>query len=134
MKKTLVLFLVLSFLSFALAEAQVPATRNDINQLRNDIDQLRKDVTELITNVSNLGVKVDKMDKRLSVRIEEMDKKLSSRIDSLQLILWFLSGIVIALIALPQVVSIFRERSEGRINREIENLKREMELPKSGKT
>lgn len=91
---------------------------------KEDADEIRKIVTESENRVrQEMDVKIG----ALSTKIEEMDKRLSARIDGIQWVLGILSGIVALLIGLPQVINLFRERAEGRMDKRIERLETEME-------
>jgi hypothetical protein len=91
---------------------------------KEDIEEIRKIVTESENRIrQEMDIKIG----ALNIKIEEMDKRLSARIDGIQWVLGILSGIVALLIGLPQVINLFRERAEGRMDKRIEQLEKEME-------
>jgi len=108
-------FCLIFFLSFSIAASAQQATKADIQNLE--------------VRVSNLEITVKEMDKRLTNKIEEMDKRLTAqiqavnaRIDDLDkhisTIINILIGIVLAAIALPQVLGYLQGRRERKELRE----------------
>ena len=136
-KAIVILFIILwSSLSLTYAQSQ-PATKDDINKLDTKIDSLREDVFNLDKRVSTSNVKVDEMDKRISSQIES----LRSEIGGIRWMIGVIGALIVALIALPQVVGIFQERKESQkdkrqedfqeqIKSEVEGLKKEIEILK----
>ena len=113
------------FLLSTVASAQ-QATKADIQVLAEKINSLDTKITEMdkrldtkITEMDKrLDTKITEMDKRLNNRIAEMDtrltdridnlgKRLTSRIDTLYWAVGALIGIVLTVIALPQLLGYF---------------------------
>jgi predicted PurR-regulated permease PerM len=104
-------FWLILFLFFSIAASAQQATKADIQNLE--------------VRVSNLEITVKEMDKRLTNKIEELDKRLTvqiqavnARIDELDkhisTIINILIGVVLAAIALPQVLGYLQGRRERK--------------------
>ena len=76
-------------------------------RLTSQIAELDKRLTSQMTG---LQTTVTEMDKRLTNRIEELDKRLSSQINVLFWAIGALIAVVLAVIALPQLLGYFQEK------------------------
>lgn len=117
------LTLILIGLLFSPLAAAQPATKADVQALAAKMSTLDDKVNEIDKRLTRLETKVDEMDKRLTNqidemdkrlinRIEELDKRLTVRIDALFWAIGGLIGVVLAVIALPQLLEFFQGRRE----------------------
>jgi peptidoglycan hydrolase CwlO-like protein len=112
----------------------LPAIVSAQQATKADIQSLEKKVQALETRVSNLEITVKEMDKRLTNKIEELDKRLTAqiqavnaRIDELDkhigTLINILIGVVLAAIALPQLLGYLQERRERKeLQKQIQEL------------
>ena len=106
------LTLILIGLLFSPLAAAQPATKADVQALAAKMSTLDDKVNEIDKRLIRLETKVDEMDKRLINRIEELDKRLTARIDALFWAIGGLIGVILAVIALPQLLEFFQGRRE----------------------
>ncbi|MFQ6041301.1 MAG: hypothetical protein ACE5PV_10635 [Candidatus Poribacteria bacterium] len=123
----LILFLLFSPVAFA-----QQATKADIQTLEKRVQGLEVRVSRLETTVKEmdkrLTTKIEELDKRLTIqiqavnaRIEELDKHLSTLIN-------ILIGVVLAAIALPQLLGYLQGRRERlKLQEQVEDLGRRLE-------
>jgi len=127
MNLKLISFWLILFLS-------LPITVSAQQAIKADILSLEKRIQALDTRVSNLEITVKEMDKRLTNKIDEMDKRLTTQIQAvnarideldkhLSTIINILIGVVLAAIALPQVLGYLQGRRERK---EIQNQIRQL--------
>jgi predicted PurR-regulated permease PerM len=116
-------------------------------RLTNQITEMDKQLTNQITETNaRLTDRIDNLDKRLTAEIRavqtttvELDKRLTSRIDTLYWVIGGLIGVVLTVIALPQVFGYFQERRTrsdferriGTLEERIQQQEREIEELKS---
>jgi chromosome segregation ATPase len=120
-------FLLLS----TVASAQ-QATRSDIQALEAKITNLETTVREMDKRLTN---QIVELDKRLTVQIQavqtivtETDKRLSSQINILFWAIGALIGLVLAVIALPQLLGYFQEkRARTDFQKQIDELEQRLE-------
>jgi peptidoglycan hydrolase CwlO-like protein len=114
------LMAALIMLLSAVGAAAQTATRGDIQALDARISNLETKVDEMDKRLTNqieeldkrLTNRIEEMDKRLTNRIEELDKRLTARIDMLFWAIGALIGVVLAVIALPQLLEFFQSRRD----------------------
>jgi hypothetical protein len=88
----------------------------------------RTDILVLEAKITNLETIVREMDKRLTNQIEEMDKRLNAQINVLFWAIGALVAVVLAVIALPQLLGYFQEkRARADFQKEIDGLKQRLE-------
>jgi len=104
-----------------------------------DIQALAKRVQMLEMKVSNLEITVKEMDKRLTNKIEELDKRMTAQIQAvnarideldkhLATLINILVGVVLAAIALPQVLGYLQGRRErAELQKQIRELGQRLE-------
>ena len=103
-------WLLISLLLTPITSAQ-QATKADLQALES---KLTATITEMDKRLIRLETKVDEMDRRLTTRIDELDRHISRLIN-------ILIGVVLAAIALPQVLGYFQGRRErAELKREIQ--------------
>ena len=128
MKTAIIFILLFAFVSPSLAEL----TENDIRQIRQvireEIKPLEDRMSALETRVGNLEKQVatieTKMEEKFNAvddKFKAIDDKLSlvqaSINDKLSLIQWFIGGLValvVAAIAIPQLLILYREKKESK--------------------
>ena len=136
-------FWLLLFLSLPTIVSAQQATKTDIQalelKLTNQINELDKKLTnqinELDKRLTSLEITVTEMDKRITsqfqavnVRIDELDKRLTARIDLLFWAIGALIGIVLTVIALPQLLGYFQEkRGREELQKQIQDLRQHIE-------
>jgi predicted PurR-regulated permease PerM len=135
---SLILFLLLP----AVASAQ-QATKADIQVLKADMQVLLEKISSLDNKVTEMDKRltnqITEVDKRLTDRIDNLDKRLTARIDTLYWVIGGLIGVVLTVIALPQVLGYFQERRTsadferriGTLEEQIQQQEREIEELKS---
>jgi len=122
-------FWVILFLSFSIAASAQQATRADILALEKRIQALEIRVSSLEITVKEMDKRltnsIEELDKRLTNKIDEMDKRLTTQIQAvnarideldkhLSTIINILIGVVLAAIALPQVLGYLQGRRERK--------------------
>jgi len=151
------IFLFLSFLLFSTAASAQQATKTDIQALEAKITNLETTVREmdkrLTVQIQAVQTTMAEMDKRLTAQIQatqativEMDKRLTAQIQATQatiaemdkrmniqtkILFWAIStliGVVLAVIALPQLLGYFREkRARVDFQEQVNELKQRIE-------
>ena len=110
--KRIISCLVTFFVLSAVASAQ-QATKADIQVLESKITSVDTKVTEMDRrlNVEIKAVKttIIEMDKRLTNKIDGLDTHLASQINTLFWAIGALIGVVLTVIALPQLLGYFQE-------------------------
>lgn len=140
--KQITFWLFLFWLFPIVASAQ-QVTKADIQALELKIlttitemdKRLTNQIAELDKRVTGLQITVTEMDKRFAsqiqavhVKIDEMDKRLSSQISVLFWAIGALIAVVLAVIALPQLLGYFQEkRARVDFQKEVEELKQLLE-------
>jgi len=137
------LFILFSLVTTTSAQQ---ATKADIQALEKRVQALETTVSTLETTVNamdkrligleitvremdtRLTIKIEELDKRLTNKIEELDKRLTAKIDLLLWAIGALIGIVLAVIALPQLLGYFQEkRGRGELQKQIQDLTQRLE-------
>ena len=116
----------LLFLSFStVASAQQAATKADLQALELNLTKQMADMDKRLTGqIADL----DKQIISLEITVKEMDKRLTSRIDVLFWAIGALIGVVLAVIALPQLLGYFQEkRARTDFQKQIEVLEQRIE-------
>ena len=110
MKTVIIFILLFTFVSPSLAEL----TENDIRRI------MREELEPIKIEMAELKVKISEMDKRINEKFKAVDDKISlvqaSVNDKLSLIQWFIGGLValvVAAIAIPQLLILYREKKES---------------------
>ncbi|MFQ6039481.1 MAG: hypothetical protein ACE5PV_01390 [Candidatus Poribacteria bacterium] len=136
MNQTRMGFWVLIFLSLSTVAAAQQATKADIQSLELKLTQT---ITEMDKRLSNQIVELDKRITALEITVKEMDKRLTSqvqavnaRIDELDrhigTLINILIGVVLAAIALPQVLGYLQGRRErAEIKKQMQELGQHLE-------
>jgi peptidoglycan hydrolase CwlO-like protein len=128
MNRKQITFWLFLFLLFPTVTFAQQATRADIQVLEAKITNLETIVREMDKRLTNLETIVREMDKRLTNQIEEMDKRLSAQINVLFWAIGALVAVVLAVIALPQLLGYFQEkRARVDFQKEIDGLKQRLE-------
>jgi len=134
-RKRLTFWLFLFLLLSPVASAQ-QATKADIQMLEVKITSLETTVREMDKRLTNqieesdkrLTNQIEELDKRLTKYIEEMDKRLTTQISVLFWAMGTLIAIVLAVIALPQLLGYFQEkRARADFQKRFEELERRFE-------
>ncbi|MFQ6039575.1 MAG: hypothetical protein ACE5PV_01860 [Candidatus Poribacteria bacterium] len=114
MKTVITLILLFTLVSPCFAEL----TENDIGRIRQVI---RGELEPIKIEMAELKVKVSEMDKRINEKFKAVDDKISivqaSVNDKLSLMQWFIGGLValvVAAIAIPQLLILYREKKESK--------------------
>ena len=116
----LILFLLLS----TVVSAQ-QATKADIQALELKVTN---QITEMDKRLTNQITELDKRVTGVQITMTEMDKRLSSRIDTLFWAIGALIAVVLAVIALPQLLGYFQEkRASADFQKRIDELERRLE-------
>jgi peptidoglycan hydrolase CwlO-like protein len=123
------LFLFLLFPTFASAQQ---ATKADIQALEAKITNLETTVREmdkrLTAQIQAVQTIMTETDKRLTNQISELDKRLSAQINVLFWAIGALVAVVLAVIALPQLLGYFQEkRARVDFQKRIEQLEQRLE-------
>ena len=109
-------FWFLLFLSLSNAAFAQQATKADLQalelKLTNQIDELDQQIDEVDKRLIRLEIIVKEMESRLTNRIDELDKRLTTRIDVLFWAISALIGVVLAVIAVPQLLGYLQGRQE----------------------
>jgi len=131
-----IIFWLLLFLLFPTLVSAQQATKADIQALElkmittiTEMDKrLTKQIADIDKRLTGLQTTVSEMDKRLTNQIEELDKRLSSQIRVLFWAIGALIAVVLAVIALPQMLGYFQEkRARVDFQKEIDELKQLLE-------
>ncbi len=134
-RKRFTFWLFLFLLLPPVASAQ-QATKADIQMLEVKITSLETTVREMDKRLTNqieesdkrLTNQIEELDKRLTKYIEEMDKRLTTQISVLFWAMGTLIAIVLAVIALPQLLGYFQEkRARADFQKRFEELERRFE-------
>jgi beta-lactamase regulating signal transducer with metallopeptidase domain len=126
-RKRITVWLFLFLLLSTLASAQ-PLTKSDLEVLATKLSSLETTVNEVDKRLTRLETKVDEMDKRLTNKVEELDKRLTARIDLLFWAIGALIAVVLAVIALPQLLGYLQEkRARADFQKRIEELEQRLE-------
>lgn len=134
--------IVMILLSSTIVAAE-PATKADVQAVETKVNEIDKRLIRLETKVDEMDARlttrieeldkrltnrIEELDKRLTTRIEEMDKRLTARIDMLFWAIGALIGIVLAVIALPQLLGYFQEkRAREDFRQQIRDLTQRLE-------
>ena len=117
-------FGILLFLSLSTVASAQQATKADLQAVEL---KLTNQINELDKRSTRLEIKVEEMEKRLTIKIEELEKRLTARIDGLAVSINILIGVVLAAIALPQVLGYLQGRREREeFHQQIQDLRVEM--------
>ena len=143
MNKKQIIFWIFLFLVLPTIASAQQATKADIQALElkmittiTEMDKrLTKQVADIDKRLTGLQTTVTEMDKRLTTQIQavqttmtEMDKRLSSQISVLFWAIGALIALVLAVIALPQLLGYFQEkRARVDFQKEIDELKQLLE-------
>jgi flagellar biosynthesis chaperone FliJ len=107
-------FFLIPFLFLSTAVSAQQATKADIQVLEAKIASLDTKITEMDKRLTD---RIDNLDKRLTAQIQavqttmvEMDNRLTSRIDTLFWAIGALIGIILTVVALPQLLGYFQEK------------------------
>ncbi|MCH8293745.1 hypothetical protein IH992_21905 [Candidatus Poribacteria bacterium] len=97
--------------------SNLETTVNNIDKrlirLETKVEEMDKRLTTLIVESDKrLTKQIDDLDKRLTNKIEEMDRRITARIDLLFWAIGALIGVVLAVIALPQLLGYLQGRRE----------------------
>jgi len=112
------------------------ATKADIQALElkmittlTEMDKrLTSQIADLDKQLTALQTTVTEMDKRLTNKISEMDKRVTTQINVLFWAIGALIALVLAVIALPQLLGYFQEKkARSDFQQEIDELKRRLE-------
>ena len=148
-RKRMTFWLLLFLLLSAVASAQ-QATKADIQALETKVSNLEITVKEMdkriTAQIQAVHVRIDELDKRIAaqiqavhVRIDEMDKRLATQIQAVNAridelgkyigtLINILIGVVLAAIALPQVLGYLQGRRErADIRKQIQNMGQRIE-------
>jgi len=131
------LFLLIS----AVTSAQ-QVTRSDLEVLATKVSSLETTVNKIDQRLTAVEKTVNEVDKRLilvETKVDEMDKRLTARIDILFWAIGVLIAIILAVIALPQLLGYFQEKKARvdfqkrieKLEQLIEQQQREIEALKS---
>jgi tetrahydromethanopterin S-methyltransferase subunit G len=91
-------------------EQKVSNLEQTVNKIDQRLSTVEKTTNDIDKRLIRLETKVDEMDKRLTNHIVELDKRLTARIDLLFWAIGALIGIVLTVIALPQLLGYFQEK------------------------
>ena len=120
MNRKHITFWLFFFLSLPIVSSAQQATQADIQALEKRVQSLETKVSNLDTTVKEMdkrlatqfqavNVQINGLDERLNVQINELDKRLTARIDLLFWAIGVLIAIVLAVIALRQLLGYFQE-------------------------
>jgi len=132
MNRKQITFWLFLFLLFPTATFAQQATRMDIQVLESKITNLETIVREMDKRLTN---QISELDKRLTAQIQavqttmaEMDKRMTTQINVLFWAIGALVAVVLAVIALPQLLGYFQEkRARADFQKEIDGLKQRLE-------
>ena len=132
-RMTFWLLLLLSLSTPAFAQQ---ATKADIQALDAKITNLQITVTEMDKRITN---QIVELDKRLTIQITELDNRLTSQINVLFWAIGTLILVVLAVIALPQLLGYFQDKREragfqkrlDALEQKVEQQRQEIETLKS---
>jgi beta-lactamase regulating signal transducer with metallopeptidase domain len=108
-----VLLLIILFLSSSPTFAEV--TKDDLREMEQRLKEyidLKISVTD--SKIKALETRIDEMDKRLTAEIEMANKRLTAEIEMVKWMVGVLIVIIVAILAIPQAVTLIRERKERK--------------------
>ncbi len=111
-------FWLLIILCLSTAASAQQATKADLQALEL---KLTNQMNEMDKRLTRLEIKMEEMEKRLTIKIEELEKRLNISMN-------ILIGVVLAAIALPQVLGYLQGRREREeFHQQIQDLRVEMQ-------
>ncbi|HIE25839.1 TPA: hypothetical protein EYP66_00965 [Candidatus Poribacteria bacterium] len=136
MNRKQIIFWIFLFLLPPMGVSAQQATKADIQALElkmittlTEMDKrLTSQIADLDKQLTALQTTVTEMDKRLTNKISEMDKRVTTQINVLFWAIGALIALVLAVIALPQLLGYFQEKkARSDFQQEIDELKRRLE-------
>ena len=112
------LFFPVSTVAFAqqVTKADIDTLTTKVSNLETTVNNIDKRLIRLETKVGEMDKRmtkqIDDLDKRLTNKIEEMDRRITARIDLLFWAIGAVIGVVLAVIALPQLLGYLQGRRE----------------------
>ncbi|MBI1927433.1 hypothetical protein HYR99_24735 [Candidatus Poribacteria bacterium] len=129
-------FCILLFLSLSTVASAQQATKADLQAVEL---KLTNQINELDKRSTGLEIKVEEMEKRLTIKIEELEKRLTPQIQAihvrideldkrLNISMSILIGVVLAAIAVPQVLGYLQGRREREeFHQQLQDLRAEIQ-------
>ena len=104
------------------------ATNARIEALDQKIDGVEKSLNARIDGVDkSLNARIGALDKSLNAKIGALDKSLNARIDDVRIIMIALISLVVAAIAVPQIIIAYKEKGQKEMQTEIQQLREKIE-------
>ena len=119
--KVVIILLLLLLISPAFGEL----TKEDLRTIiRAENDASEKRMKEYIgLKIETVNAKIDAVERR----IDELDEKLSDRIRDVWLVVLGLIGLIVATVAIPQIIIAFREKGRKEMQTQIDQLREQIE-------
>jgi len=131
MNRKQIAFLLFLFLLFPPVASTQQATKADLEVLATKVSSLETTANKIDQRLTTVEKTVNEVDKRLirvETKVEEMDKRLTARIDLLFWAIGALIAVVLAVIALPQLLGYFQEkRARADFQKRFEELEQRLE-------
>jgi len=131
MNRKLITFWLLFFLLLPTVAFAQQVTKAHLEVLTTKFSSLEMTVNKIDQRLTTVEKTVNEVDKRLirfETKVDEMDKRLTARIDLLFWAIGALIAVVLAVIALPQLLGYFQEkRARADFQKQIDELKQYIE-------
>ena len=131
MKTVTILFLLLLTTS-AFGELTKEDLRTIIKEENAALEKRMKEYIDL--KIETVNARIDAVDQKLSARIDaveksidELDEKLSDRIKDVWHVVLGLIGLIVATVAIPQIIIAYRERGQRAMQTQIDQLREQIE-------
>ena len=131
MKVITILFLLL-LTSTAFGELTKEDMRTIIREENDASEKRMKEYIDL--KIETVNARIDAVEKSLNAkidavekRIDELDEKLSDRIRDVWLVVLGLIGLIVATVAIPQIIIAFREKGRKEMQTQIDQLYEKIE-------
>ena len=131
MKTVTILFLLLLTTS-AFGELTKEDIRTIIKEENAALEKRMKEYIDL--KIETVNTRIDAVDQKLSARIDaveksidELDEKLSDRIKDVWHVVLGLIGLIVATVAIPQIIIAYRERGQKAMQTQIDQLREQIE-------
>ena len=130
--KFITILLLLLLTTSAFGELTKEDLRTIIKEENAALEKRMKEYIDL--KVETVNARIDAADQKLSARIDgveksidELDEKLSDRIKDVWHVVLGLIGLIVATVAIPQIIIAYRERGQRAMQSQIDQLREQIE-------
>ena len=130
--KFITILLLLLLTTSAFGELTKEDLRTIIKEENAALEKRMKEYIDL--KVETVNARIDAVDQKLSARIDaveksidELDEKLSDRIKDVWHVVLGLIGLIVATVAIPQIIIAYRERGQRAMQSQIDQLREQIE-------